>query len=163
MEQSFEKTAEQAAAFQKMWVDSAGKMFQAAFTVTPNSPPPEILKQIRSGILTALAQSWDEFMRSPQFLDAMKQWMEQAITFRKMTTDFLTKMRNDVQAPTRDDTDSLMLNIRHMEKRVLDRLDELSAAVDTLKQGGNRKSQASPGSKAARRKSRGGRARAKAA
>jgi hypothetical protein len=163
MEQSFEKTAEQAAAFQKMWVDSAGKMFQAAFTVTPNSPPPEILKQIRSGILTALAQSWDEFMRSPQFLDAMKQWMEQAITFRKMTTDFLTKMRNDVQAPTRDDTDSLMLNIRHMEKRVLDRLDELSAAVDTLKHGGNRKSQASPGPKAARHKSKGGRARAKAA
>ena len=163
MDQSFEKTAEQAAAFQKMWVDSAGKMFQAAFTVTPNSPPPEILKQIRSGILTALAQSWDEFMRSPQFLDAMKQWMEQAITFRKMTTDFLTKMRNDVQAPTRDDTDSLMLNIRHMEKRVLDRLEELSAAVAALKQEGKRKPARSPARKASRRKGGGGGTRKKMA
>jgi len=134
MNEDFEKTAEQAAAFQKIWVDSASKMMQAAFTAGPNSAPPEVLKQIRSGIFQALAESWEEFMRSPQFLEGMKQWMEGAINFRKLTNDFMSKVRNEMQAPSRDDVDSLMLNIRHIEKRLLDRLDELSTQVNQLNQ-----------------------------
>jgi hypothetical protein len=134
MNQEFEKTAEQAAAFQKIWVDSASKIMQAAFTVTPNSPPPEVLRQIRSGIFQVLADSWDEFMRSPQFLEGMKQWMESAINFRKISNDFLSKVRNEMQSPSRDDVDTLMVNIHHIEKRLLDRLDELSVEVKQLKE-----------------------------
>jgi len=133
MDQDFEKTAEQAAAFQKLWVDSASKIMQAAFTISPNSPPPEIMRQIRAGIFQALANSWEEFMRSPQFLDSMKQWMENAITFRKMTTDFMARVRNEMQAPSREDIDTIMLNIRHLEKRLLDRLDELEAQMSAVK------------------------------
>ena len=134
MESDFEKTTEQAATFQKIWVDSVSKMMQAAFTITPNSPPPEVLRQIRSGIFQALADSWDEFMRSPQFLEGMKQWMETAINFRKISNDFMSKVRNEMQAPSRDDVDTLMVNIRHIEKRLLDRIDELAVQVNQLKQ-----------------------------
>ena len=122
---NFEKTAEQAAAFQKIWADSMTKIMQVAFASGQSSPPPEVLKQIRSGIFGALAQSWDEFMRSPQFLEAMKQWMDTAINFRKMTNDFMGRVRNEMQAPSRDDMDTIMLTIRHMEKRVLDRVEAL--------------------------------------
>src|SRR5262245_36095193 len=132
MNPDFEKTAEQAAAFQKMWMDSTSKILQAAFTITPNSPPPEVLRQIRSGIFQALASSWDEFMRSPQFLEGMKQWMEPAINFRKLSNDFMSKVRNELQAPSRDDVDTIMVNIHHIEKRMLDRLDELSEQVRQL-------------------------------
>jgi hypothetical protein len=134
MDQDFEKSTEQAAAFQKIWVDSVSKMMQAAFTITPNSPPPEVLRQIRSGIFQALAGSWDEFMRSPQFLEGMKQWMESAINFRKISNDFMSKVRNEMQAPSRDDVDTLMVNIRHIEKRLLDRVDELANQVSELNQ-----------------------------
>src|SRR5262245_3038934 len=79
MEDNFAKTTEQAAAFQKIWMESMSKLMQTAFTMTPNSPPPEVLRQIRGGIFQALAQSWEEFMRSPQFLEGMKQWMDSAI------------------------------------------------------------------------------------
>lgn len=132
MERQFEQTAEQAAAFQRIWTETASKLFQTAFTTTGNSPPPEILRQIRSGIFQALAQSWDEFMRSPQFLENMRQWMENAISFRKLSNDFLARVRNDVQAPSRDDIDTVMLTIRHMEKRLLDRADELSKEISAL-------------------------------
>ncbi len=134
MDQTFGFNAEQAAAFQKIWLDSASKMFQTAFTGGADSAPPEVLKQIRSGIFAALAQSWDEFMRSPQFLDSMKQWMETAISFRKMSNEFMGRVRNELQAPSRDDTDTLMLNIRHMEKRLLDRIDDLAAELKTLRE-----------------------------
>jgi len=129
---NFEKTAEQAAAFQKIWADSMSKMMQASFGSGQSSPPPELLKQIRSGIFEALAKSWDEFMRSPQFLESMKQWMDNAISFRKLTNDFLGKARNEMQAPSREDIDTVMLTVRHMEKRLLDQVEALSEQMKVL-------------------------------
>lgn len=130
MEETFDKTAEQAAAFQKMWVESMSKVMQAAFTVSPNSPPPEVMRQIRSGIFSALAESWDKFMRSPEFLEGMRQWMEQAVAFRKTTSDFMARVRNEIQSPSRDDIDTVMLTVRHMEKRLLDRMESLAAQIN---------------------------------
>jgi hypothetical protein len=142
---NFEKTAEQAAAFQKIWLESASRMMQAGFAMGPNSAPPEVLRQLRSGIFQALAETWEEFMRSPQFMEGMKQWMETAISFRKISSDFLAKARNEMQAPSRDDVDTIMLNIRHIEKRLLDRIEELSAEVREMKQAGRTNSrQATP-------------------
>ena len=140
MDETFEKTAEQAAAFQKIWIDSASKMIQAGLTIGPNSAPPEILRQVRSGMFQALAESWEEFMRSPQFLEGMKQWMETAVAFRKVSAEFLAKARNEMQAPSRDDIDTVMLNIRHMEKRLLDRVEDLSRQVEALKSAAHRNS-----------------------
>ena len=132
MSDNFEKTAEQAAAFQKIWMDSMSKIMQTAFTFGNNSPPPDVVKEIRSGIFRALAQSWDEFMRSPQFLESMKQWVDTAINFRKMTNDFMAKVRNEIQAPSRDDIDTVMLTVRHMEKRLLDRVEDLAVRIEQL-------------------------------
>jgi len=131
-ENDFEKTAEQAAAFQKIWGESLSRMIQTAFTSGPSSPPPELLREIRNGIFQALAKSWDEFMRSPQFLDGMKQWMDQAVSFRKLSNDFMAKVRNEMQAPSREDIDTVMLAVRHMEKRLLDRVDHLAEQLGAL-------------------------------
>lgn len=132
MSDTFEKTAEQAAAFQKIWMESMSKVMQTAFTFGSDSPPPDVLKQIRSGIFQALGQSWEEFMRSPQFLESMKQWMDNAINFRKMSNDFMAKIRNEMQAPSRDDIDTVMLTVRHIEKRLLDRMEDLSVKIAEL-------------------------------
>jgi uncharacterized protein (DUF2267 family) len=132
MEDNFAKTAEQVAAFQKIWTESMTSMMQTAFGMAPNSAPPEVLRQIRSGLFQALAQSWDEFMRSPQFLESMRQWMDTAVNFRKMTNDFMARVRNELQAPSREDMDAVMLNVRHMEKRLLDRVEELSSQIGEL-------------------------------
>jgi hypothetical protein len=133
MSEPFGNTAEQMAAFQKIWSESMGKVMQAAFAGGQDSPPPELLKQIRAGMFQALAQSWDEFMRSPQFLEAMKQWMDNAIRFRQMSKDFMANIRNELQAPSREDLDSIMLTVRHMERQVLDRIDGLARELGELK------------------------------
>ncbi len=129
-EKNSENAQEQATNFQKIWAETLSKTMQAAFTFTPNSPPPEVLRQIRSGIFQALAESWDKFMRSPEFLEAMKQWMEQAISLRKMTNDLMGTVRHEMQAPSREDIDTVMLAVRHMEKRLLDRIEQLSLQVN---------------------------------
>ena len=125
-------TADQAAAFQKIWLESISKILNTAFAFGSDSPPPDILREIRSGMFQALGKSWEEFMRSPEFLDSMKQWMDSAVAFRKMSNDFMANARNEMQATSRDDIDTIMLTIRHMEKRLLDRVEELSAQVQQL-------------------------------
>ena len=127
----FQYTAEQAAAFQKLWMQSASKMLQATLSASPNAEP-EALRQMRAGMFQALAQSWDEFMRSPQFLNKMQQWTEGALTLRKLSSECLARMRNELQAPSRNDVDTIMLAIRHLETRVLDRIDCLSEQVNNL-------------------------------
>jgi len=129
MDNQFEKATEQAAAFQKIWMESMSKIMQSAFAFGNNSPPPDVMKQIRAGIFQALAQSWEEFMRSPEFLESMKQWMDTAINFRRMSNDFMAKIRNEIQAPSRDDIDTVMLTVRHMEKRLLDRVEDLAVRL----------------------------------
>lgn len=132
MESNSEQSAESGAAFQRIWTETATKLFQASLASTPYPPPPEVLRQIRSGIFQALAQSWEEFMRSPQFLENMRQWMDNAISFRKMTTEFMGRVRNEVQAPSREDLETVRLQVRHMEKRLLDRLDELATQLGAV-------------------------------
>lgn len=130
---SGENGQEQLTGFLKIWLETLTKMTQVAFTVTPNSPPPEVYRQMRSGVFQALAESWDQYLRSPQFLEAMKQSMEQAVTLRKMSNEFLGKVRHELQAPSRDDIDTVMLTVRHMEKRLLDRMEQLSGQIGEVK------------------------------
>ncbi len=132
MSDNADKTAEQAASFQKIWLESVSKMMQGAFTFTPDSASPELYRQARSGIFQALARSWDEFLRSPQFLQGTRQWMEAAINFRKLSNDFMARTRREMQATTRDDVDTLMLTVRHMETRLLDRVEQLVDQVREL-------------------------------
>lgn len=132
MNDAFQRSVDEAAAFQKIWTESFSKILQASFTMGPNSPPPEVMRHIRSGIFQALSQSWEEFMRSPQFLEGMRQWMENAVNFRKLTNDFLARARNEIQAPSRTDVDTIILSVHHMEKRLLDRIEQLSNQVAAL-------------------------------
>ena len=112
-----------------MYLENVSKALQSAFKFTPDLASPEVLHQIRSSVLQALAESWEQFMRSPQFLEGMRQWTDNAIAFRSMTNEFLGRVRNEAQAPSRSDIDTVMLAVRHMEKRLLDRLDEVSAQL----------------------------------
>jgi len=124
-----ETNTDPSAEFLKHWQDSFSRIFQAAGTFTPESMPPEMLNQIRSGIFQALAKSWQEFMRSPQFLEGMKQTMDTAIAFRRMSSDFLTKARQEMQGTSRQDVDDLLLAMREMETRLTRRVDDLAAKV----------------------------------
>src|SRR4051794_23934000 len=137
MTDSTEKAFEQAAAFQRIWMDTFTKMTQTGFSFSPESAPPEFMRQMRSGIFGAMAQSWDEFMRSPQFMESMKMMMDNAITFRKMSNDFLTQAHHSFQGTAQADIDNLMLAIRHMENRILDRVEDLSVRLDKMEKSFN--------------------------
>jgi hypothetical protein len=137
MKTTFENATEQTAAFQKMWLESTSRMIQAGLSVAPSSDP-AVLDQMRAGMFQALSKSWEDFMRSPQFLESMKQWMTGLVTMRKLSGGVLARVRNELQAPSRDDIDAMLLAVRHLETRVLDRLDKMAVEIGDLKSRSNR-------------------------
>jgi hypothetical protein len=94
--------------------------------------PPQIARQMRSLMFATMARSAEQFMRSPQFLEGMKQMLDAAITSRQQMNNWLTTMQHSAQAVARQDVDSLMLAIRHIETRLLDSMTRLEARLDEL-------------------------------
>ena len=118
--------------FLKIWAESFSKLSQAAFSFSPDSAPPEMLRQVRSGIFQALTHSWDEFLRSPQFMRSMKEMMDNAIAFRNMSRGFLNKARQDFGSIGQEDFDALVLAVRQVEARMAERSNDLSAQLAAL-------------------------------
>lgn len=121
-----------AEACSRMWADFASKVAAASLSFAPSASPPEAAGQVRNALFGAAEQYWTEFMRSPEFLEAMKQAMDGAIAFRKQLNEVLTRAHHEAQGVAREDIDSVMLCIRHMETRILDRIDEVASRLDRI-------------------------------
>lgn len=120
--------------FTRMWVDFANKMAMSSLAFQAGSTPPEAGREVRGAAFKAMSDYFEELMRSPQFLDAMKQSMDTALNLRKQFDSFLSTMQHEMQGVAREDVDSLMLTMRHMETRMLDRMEDLAGRIDALEQ-----------------------------
>jgi hypothetical protein len=127
-----ESVFDQAQRFAGVWMDYATRMQQAGMMFDPSKAPPEMAKQMRSMALSAMSQYAEEFMRSPEFLQAMKLSLDSAIAFRKQINDFLTEMQHNAQGVARQDVDSLMVTMRHIETRLLDAVDRIATRLDDI-------------------------------
>ncbi len=140
---------EQITAFQRIWMETISRLVQSAVTLPRDSAPPEVMRQMRSGVFQGLAKSWDEYLRSPQFLESMKQWNDAVIYLRRIGNEMMTRGRHEMQATAREDIDTAMLAVRHMEKRLLDRIEQLEAKIDALTHGVQTKGNGGPASNVA--------------
>src|SRR3954462_13916115 len=71
-----------------IWMDFATKISTAG--LSPESDPPQAAKQVRGAVFDSMTQYSNQFLRSPQFLQMMKQSLDASIAFRKQMNDFLT-------------------------------------------------------------------------
>jgi hypothetical protein len=129
MNEQNQEAESQTAAFLKLWTESFAKLGQAAFTFSPDSVPPELLRQVRAGMFQALAQSWEEFLRSPQFMEGTKQLMDNAVALRKLSTEFLTKARHELGGVAQEDVDGLVVAVHHLEIKIMSRMDGLTGQI----------------------------------
>lgn len=132
MDDNVNQVFQQASVFQKMWTDAFADMAQVWTRYSPAQPPPDAMKEMRSGMLKVMTQTWDDFVRSPQFLEYMKQGMDGAMDFKKLSADFMTRAHHNGESPAREDIDGILLAIRHMERRLLDRVEEVDLNVAAL-------------------------------
>lgn len=87
---------------------------------------------MRSGMLNVMAQSLDEFMRTPQFLEMMKSTMDGAMQLKGMTREGLHKMQDQFEIPHKEDLDGVLLALRHVERRLLERIEDLEGSMSVL-------------------------------
>ena len=136
---------EQAQHLTSLWVELVAKMMAGGATIDPQQPPPDVARRLRDISLAAMGQQADKFLRSPQFLDWMKQTFDAQIAFRKQLNQFFTDAHHNVQSVAKQDVDALSLAVRQMETRVLDRvealcdrLEQVSRRLDALESGEQR-------------------------
>jgi polyhydroxyalkanoate synthesis regulator phasin len=117
--------------FTKFWSDYFNTLAagQPAPQVTPGS---DVWKQMQRAFLDAMARYADEFMRSPQFLDAMKQTLDNAMAFRRQMDEMMTQTLRSAQVPTQQDARELADRLHGLERRVIERIDRLEQKVSAL-------------------------------
>jgi hypothetical protein len=118
--------------FVKMWSDFASSMAKAGLMFSPASSPPQIAREIRSAMLEAWAEYCDQFMRSGEFREMTKQSLAASVEARRQMNDFFGRMQHEFQGASRQDVDQLMLSLRHIERRLVDGMERLSARLDEV-------------------------------
>ena len=132
MSDNLNKGFEQVAAFQKLWTDSFAKTAGMWSQFTPSAPPTDELRKMRGGMLQVLADTWDEYMRTPQFLEMMKASLNGALDLKRLARDGMNRVHEQFENPGKQDIDDVLLAIRHVERRLLDRLEGLDDRVANL-------------------------------
>jgi hypothetical protein len=132
MSDSTEKLFDQVAACQKLWMDSFTDMADVWAQFSPNSPPSEEVRKMRGGMLKVLAETWDGYMRTPQFLEMIKVSLNGALDVKRMARDGFNRLHEQLENPSEDDIDDIFLAIRHVERRILDHLEGLDDRVANL-------------------------------
>src|SRR5215469_12139382 len=132
MTDNTDKIFDQAAAFQKLWMDSLTEMAGVWSQYTAGSPPIDEMRKMRGGMLKVLAETWDEYMRTPQFLEMMKASLNGALDLKRMAREGMNRVHEQFENPSKQDVDDVLLAIRHVERRLLDRLEGLDDRVANL-------------------------------
>lgn len=125
--------------FLEFWAEVAAKMAAAGAAANGNASPTQAARDTRSAVFDAMSQYVDQFMRSPQFLEFARQSMDGSLQVREQLNDFLTKFRHELQGVARQDIESVLAAVHQMERRVVDRLDEIDRKLEELsgQAGGN--------------------------
>lgn len=120
--------------FSQFWMDMMSKTAPGAFTAPrpSTSASDEMMKQFRQAFFDSWAAHCEQFLRSEQFLAMMKKSMDSALAFREQLNEFMTKTLHENQMPARSDTDSILLVLRSLEERVLERIERLNRRVDAI-------------------------------
>jgi hypothetical protein len=127
-----DKGVDQVVAFQKLWLDSFANMASIWSEFSPTSPPLDELRKMRGGMLKVLADTWEEYMRTPQFMQLMNASLNGALDLKRMARDGLNRVHDQLENTTKQDIDGVLMAVRHVERRILDRLEGIEERVTNL-------------------------------
>ena len=116
----------------QLWLEmfsNIGSMFTA---VQPGSPPNDAARQMRTAAFKQMTEQTEQFMRSEQFLQALKQGMDRTLEAQQQYQAFMTNLRHVTEGVAAQDVHAVMAAMRQTESRVLDRLEEVSSQINRL-------------------------------
>lgn len=93
-------------------------------------PTPDQVRRMQSSFLDALSQASDQYMRSPQFLDALKGAMDSGLQMRRQMEEFMRQRMGEALAPTGQGSADVLAALHEMEARLSARIDDLASRLD---------------------------------
>ncbi len=125
---------ESAEAFSRMWMEMAGAMMNAAAPqpTGPTGVTPESVRQMRSVMFKAMSSYCDQFMRSKEFLEMMKQSLNNAVAFRQQLNEMMAQTQHNWQSAGQDDVDHLLVMLRRTEERLTGSLENVARTLENL-------------------------------
>ena len=93
---------------------------------------PEIFHQGRADFVQFWNDWCEQWMRSPTFLEAQKNYMDGNLAFRKQFRANLRRMQKELQIAGRDDIDALLAAVQRSQSRILDQLEDTSERMVAL-------------------------------
>jgi len=132
MDENFNNSFERATALQHLWMDSMTGLANAWSEYSPSNTPPEELKKVRQRMLGAISKSWEDFMRTPQFMEMMRESLNNAVKWGAGAKEGANRMHETMGTAAKQDIDGVLLAIRHVEKRVLDGIETLQETIEGL-------------------------------
>jgi hypothetical protein len=85
--------------------------------------------------LEAISRSMDAYLRSPLFLNAMKQNMDAAVNAKLQADDMNQEFARNANIPTAADIAGLFERLRSVEDMIVSRLDDIDQRLDTIVHG----------------------------
>jgi hypothetical protein len=113
-------------------MDSLANMTSVWSQFSPGSPPADEMRKMRGGMMQVLAETWDAYLRTPQFMEMMKASLDGALDLKRLARDGMNRVHEQFEHPSKNDIDDVLLAIRHVERRLLDRLEGLDDRVANL-------------------------------
>ncbi len=95
----------------------------------------EAMRQMQRAFMDTLAKHCDDYLRSPDYLNLMKQTMDNALTFRQQVDTFLAEAHRATHTPSTDDLNEVMAALRRIEDRLDGRLDEFERRMAAVEAG----------------------------
>jgi ElaB/YqjD/DUF883 family membrane-anchored ribosome-binding protein len=120
------------ASWAQLWSEFNSKLIEAGAAMAGAATPPEAARQWRSALLGTWAESWDRFLRSPEF----RQWTQQSLSAGLQTqtqiNQWAAQMQSLLQGVGQQDLEELHRALRRMERRLDDSIRQLSRRVAAL-------------------------------
>jgi len=132
MSDDADRLKEQADAFGRLWTDFASRMAASGLFSPGEAPSPQAARHLRDAMFDAMSKYADQFMRSPEFLEQIKQSFDGAIEFRKQLNAFLGELHHGVQGVSLQDAQGLFRAIEDLQTQVADRIGRVSERLDVI-------------------------------
>ncbi len=117
----------------RMWQEF---MSHAASANIPFSMPqnlsPENMKVMRSAMFKAIGSYWEEYMRSPEFLEMTKKSMNQMVEMKKQFNKVITDIHHELHSATQSDISDLVTTIGHAEEKFHESFHQISQRLDAM-------------------------------
>lgn len=116
----------------RAWPEMAAKMMRAGMAFSPEDTPPEAARQMRSTLLKAWGDYYQQAMRSPEFLGLIRNMLNGGIDWQKQWNDFFTRIQHEFQGASRQGIDRVMQSVEQVERRLVDSLERVSDQLDNV-------------------------------